>query len=36
MAFSDTFYLLGVTLIAALAAIVLLRKTGQLEGGGGH
>jgi len=36
MAFSDTFYLLGVVLIVALIATVLLKKTQQLEGGGAH
>jgi DHA2 family multidrug resistance protein len=36
LAFSDTFYLLGVTLIVALIATVLLRKPGHLEAGGAH
>src|SRR5215468_6952938 len=36
MAFSDTFYLLGVVLVVALVATLLLKKTGQLEGGGAH
>jgi MFS transporter, DHA2 family, multidrug resistance protein len=36
MAFSDTFYLLGVALVVALAATLLLKKTGPLAGGGGH
>ncbi|AUC93017.1 EmrB/QacA family drug resistance transporter [Bradyrhizobium sp. SK17] len=34
LAFSDTFYLLGVALIVALAATLLLKKPGQLAGGG--
>jgi len=36
MAFSDTFYLLGVVLVVALVATLLLKKAGQLEGGGAH
>jgi MFS transporter, DHA2 family, multidrug resistance protein len=36
MAFSDTFYLLGVVLVVALVATLLLKKTQQLEGGGAH
>jgi DHA2 family multidrug resistance protein len=36
MAFSDTFYLLGVALIGALVASLLLRKPGQLQAGGAH
>jgi MFS transporter, DHA2 family, multidrug resistance protein len=36
LAFSDTFYLLGVTLIFALMATLLLRKPGHLETGGAH
>ena len=36
MAFSDTFYLLGVALVVALVATLLLKKTGPLEGGGAH
>src|SRR5215471_7229092 len=36
MAFSDTFYLLGVVLIVALAATLLLKKSQQVEGGGAH
>ena len=36
MAFSDTFYLLGAALLVALAASLLLKKTGPLAGGGGH
>ncbi|MCC8963467.1 multidrug efflux MFS transporter [Bradyrhizobium sp. Pear76] len=35
LAFSDTFYLLGVALIVALVATMLLKKPGQLAGGGG-
>ncbi|NEV00653.1 MFS transporter, partial [Bradyrhizobium uaiense] len=36
LAFSDTFYLLGVALIVALAATLFLKKPGQLAGGGAH
>ncbi|WP_338828967.1 MDR family MFS transporter [Bradyrhizobium sp. 27S5] len=36
LAFSDTFYLLGVALIIALAATLFLKKPGQLAGGGAH
>jgi len=36
LAFSDMFFLLGVALIAALTASLLLRKPGHLEGGGAH
>ncbi|MEK1865022.1 MAG: MDR family MFS transporter [Rhizobium leguminosarum] len=36
MAFSDTFFLLGVALVVALLATLLLRKPGQLSGGGAH
>jgi len=36
LAFSDTFYLLGVALIVALIAAVLLKKPAQLESGGAH
>ena len=36
MAFSDTFYLLGVALIVALIATLLLKKPGQLDAGGAH
>ena len=35
LAFSDTFYLLGVALIIALVATLCLKKPGQLAGGGG-
>ena len=36
MAFSDTFYLLGVALVVALIATLLLKKAEHLEAGGGH
>jgi len=36
MAFSDTFYLLGVALVVALVASLLLKKTGQVSGAGVH
>jgi MFS transporter, DHA2 family, multidrug resistance protein len=36
LAFSDTFYLLGIALIVALAAALLLKKPNQLAGGGAH
>ncbi|MDV4178935.1 MDR family MFS transporter [Rhizobium brockwellii] len=36
MAFSDTFFLLGVALVVALLASLHLRKPGQLSGGGAH
>ncbi|MEK1889045.1 MAG: MFS transporter, partial [Phyllobacterium sp.] len=36
MAFSDTFFLLGVALVVALLAALLLKKPGQLSGGGPH
>jgi DHA2 family multidrug resistance protein len=36
LAFSDTFYLLGAALIAALAATLLLRKPDQMSAGGAH
>jgi DHA2 family multidrug resistance protein len=36
MAFSDTFYLLGVALVVALLASLLLKKPGHLSGGGAH
>jgi DHA2 family multidrug resistance protein len=36
LAFSDTFYLLGATLLIALMATLLLKKPGQLAGGGAH
>jgi DHA2 family multidrug resistance protein len=36
MAFSDTFFLLGVALVVALVASMLLKKPGKLSGGGAH
>ena len=36
LAFSDTFYLLGMALIVALIASLLLKKPGHLESGGAH
>jgi MFS transporter, DHA2 family, multidrug resistance protein len=36
LAFSDTFYLLGIALIVALMAALLLRKPNHLESGGAH
>jgi len=36
MAFSDTFFLLGVALVVALLATLLLKKPGQVSGGGAH
>ena len=36
MAFSDTFYLLGVALVIALAASLRLKKPGHLSGGAAH
>ena len=36
LAFSDTFYLLGVALIVALLAALLLKKPDHLESGGAH
>ena len=36
MAFSDTFYLLGAALVAALGASLMLRKPGRVQAGGGH
>jgi MFS transporter, DHA2 family, multidrug resistance protein len=36
MAFSDTFYLLGVALVVALLAALLLKKPDHLEAGGAH
>ena len=36
MAFSDTFFLLGVALVVALLASLLLKKPGQISGGGAH
>ena len=36
MAFSDTFFLLGVALVVALLAALLLKKPGQVSGAGAH
>ncbi|MCK1385402.1 MDR family MFS transporter [Bradyrhizobium sp. 21] len=36
LAFSDTFYLLGMALIVALAAVLFLKKSGQASAGGAH
>ena len=36
LAFSDTFYLLGVALVIALLASLFLNKPGQVSGGGAH
>jgi MFS transporter, DHA2 family, multidrug resistance protein len=36
LAFSDTFYLLGVALIVALFAALMLKKPGHLDAGGAH
>ena len=36
LAFSDTFYLLGLALIIALAASLLLKKPDHLDAGGAH
>jgi DHA2 family multidrug resistance protein len=36
MSFSDTFFLLGVVLVIALIASLLLKKPGQLSGGAAH
>jgi DHA2 family multidrug resistance protein len=36
LAFSDTFYLMGATLLVALMAVLFLRKAGQLDAGGAH
>ena len=36
LAFSDMFFLLGVALIVALMAALLLKKPGHLEAGGTH
>jgi DHA2 family multidrug resistance protein len=36
MAFSDTFYLLGIALMIALIAALMLKKPGHLSGGGAH
>src|SRR5205807_4179552 len=36
LAFSDTFYLLGMALIVALTAVLFLKKAGQASAGGAH
>jgi DHA2 family multidrug resistance protein len=36
LAFSDTFYLMGVALLAALMAVLFLKKAGHLDAGGAH
>jgi len=36
LAFSDTFYLLGVALLVALMAVLFLKKAGHLDAGGAH
>ena len=36
LAFSDTFYLLGMALIVALIAVLFLKKAGQASAGGAH
>jgi DHA2 family multidrug resistance protein len=36
MAFSDTFYILGIALIVALIATLMLKKPGHVTGGGAH
>jgi len=36
MAFSDTFFLLGIALVVALIATLLLKKVDHLQAGGGH
>jgi DHA2 family multidrug resistance protein len=36
MAFSDAFFLLGVGLVVALVATLLLKKPGQVSGAGAH
>jgi DHA2 family multidrug resistance protein len=36
MAFGDTFFLLGIGLVIALAATLLLKKPGHIDGGGAH
>ncbi|MDR3532892.1 MAG: MDR family MFS transporter [Rhodopila sp.] len=36
MAFSDTFYLLGVALVVALVATMLLKRPGRMDAGGAH
>jgi DHA2 family multidrug resistance protein len=36
LAFSDTFYLLGMALIVALIAVLFLKKPGHTSAGGAH
>ena len=36
LAFSDTFYLLGMALVVALMAVLFLKKAGHLDAGGAH
>jgi DHA2 family multidrug resistance protein len=36
LAFSDTFYLLGVALVVALMAVLFLKKASHLDAGGAH
>jgi DHA2 family multidrug resistance protein len=36
MAFSDTFFLLGVALVLALAASLMLTRSGPVDAGGAH
>jgi MFS transporter, DHA2 family, multidrug resistance protein len=36
MAFSDTFYVLGIALLVALVATLLLKKPSHLSSGGAH
>jgi DHA2 family multidrug resistance protein len=36
LAFSDTFYLMGATLLVGLMAVLSLRKADQLAAGGAH
>jgi DHA2 family multidrug resistance protein len=36
MAFSDTFFILGVALVVALLASLFLKKSGSVSGGGAH
>jgi DHA2 family multidrug resistance protein len=36
LAFSDTFYLMGATLLVGLMAVLFLKKAGQLDSGGAH
>jgi MFS transporter, DHA2 family, multidrug resistance protein len=36
MAFADVFYLMGVALVIAMVASLLLKKPGKLASGGAH